>query len=342
MKPKMEQPTTNQNWVSASKTCRRAILYLWLDKISLSFCEWNLLIIIIGMSQGRLTTCTCARGHLLHIHVESTPSQHESTNIKLTPSLTKQGLKNLKWLLSMHNPDTMKQTNPVPQIASHWIMSWLPPTNHLFGQTSPKLCATCRLCLCATAPCLVPVWSEGNLRQLRQSFSSGTADLSGDKRWMASMTISYLRKVLSKIRVTIYKRVLKGHLFHFHDYWRKGSGELGGSVDQAFKSDMAFSMATTPWKLAQTCLCTSLCQQLDFKWWKFGRLILGCLLTFLPQSSDCPGPSKPSHPVLQCHDQDPKHPAQRLCAHGCWFNWPNSEHQDTNRDVTLEGIKAIR
>lgn len=27
MKPKMEQPTTNQNWVSASKTCR-ARLYL--------------------------------------------------------------------------------------------------------------------------------------------------------------------------------------------------------------------------------------------------------------------------------------------------------------------------
>ena len=53
MKPKMEQPTTNQNWVSASKTCR-ARLYLWLGKMDVAICEWNLLIIIIGISQGKL------------------------------------------------------------------------------------------------------------------------------------------------------------------------------------------------------------------------------------------------------------------------------------------------
>ena len=102
MKPKMEQPTTNQNWVSASKTCR-VRLYPSLGKMDVAICEWNLLIIISGISRGRLTSCTCARGHLLHVHVESTPSQHESTNIKLTPSLTKQGFKNLEWLLSIHS-----------------------------------------------------------------------------------------------------------------------------------------------------------------------------------------------------------------------------------------------
>ena len=37
------------------------------------------------------------------------------------------------------SPDTTKQTNPVPQIASHWIMSWLPPTNHLFAANVSKI-----------------------------------------------------------------------------------------------------------------------------------------------------------------------------------------------------------
>ena len=160
--------------------------------------------IITGISQGRLTTCTCARGHLLHIHVESTPSQHESTNIKLTPSLTKQGLKNLKWLLSIHNDiieGAWRITAGAFSTQTQWNKRILCPKSQatescpgchqqtiFLPQTSPKLCATCRLCLCATVPCLVPVWSEGNLRQLRQSFSSGTADLSGDSdEWLPNL-----------------------------------------------------------------------------------------------------------------------------------------------------------